>query len=54
MWVSGRAAARPGMSGMAACEPKIEDDLVAGERAGAAVVQRDLDGLRADEAAARP
>jgi hypothetical protein len=23
MWVSGRAAARPGISGMAACEPRL-------------------------------
>ena len=30
----------------------IDDDLVAGEQAGAAIVQGDLDGLRADEAAA--
>ena len=31
---------------------QIEDDLGAGERAGATVVQRDLDGLWADEASA--
>ena len=40
------------MSGMAACEPKLRTISAAGERAGATVVQRDLDGLWADEASA--